>query len=437
MRRLIKNASYVAAMAAVMACSNTSFTGGDNKKAANALPKPTPPTSTATGTVTSTGTNVSSQQLNLSCPNGQGTATLNTAVTGAQNTTVTLVGEFCGVSPSAAPSKLNVLFIIDWSGSMRDNDPDILGTCGRLQAAQTIVQKLQSQFQQGDGILIGVQPFGATAQQGIAPVALSQFSAALTDQVFCRDDAGDTNYDSAFRAATQTLQGLNNGGANVVYFITDGVPDTSGDGQTNAFANPNNTNGGFNTGFINGFGTSTDTSTTTGGVLSPEAQQLQQAYAQGLASAQALRAVPNTTLNALILTDTTGQNNNVPGFTPPAPNDYLTQIAGDASHAKVAANASDLAAQIQQFQTPQGLVLNADSGSGNLNTATLGTQVIKLASVSQEPGKQGVWQFTTEPFKLLGAGTSATENDVTISIKGGDGKTYTATAVINFTVKGN
>ena len=386
------------------------------KPSADAQPQPPAKTGSAkddAGAKIGAGTDATTaKSLAFSCPQGQGDAHLESDVLGATHTLVRLKGEFCGVLPQSTAAPVTIMFVLDWSGSMETNDPLIGGSCGRLAAAQAVLQKIQAAAGPTGKVAVGIVPFGTTALRPVAPVDLASFqSSNLDEQTFCRHDGGTTNYDSAFRAAHQLMTGVS--GTKAVYFITDGEPNTSGDAPQPA-----------RTGFGR-FGNAA------------RIAELRQAYAQGSQSATALRALPDLLFNAIYLTDRTGDNQSVPGFTAPDPETYLQQIAGGAANERTAANAQDLANQIQTFQIPTAAPsLDLATAAGDVSAASFGSHSFKLESLAPKAGQPGVWEFTTEAFPLAG-GHAPTDNAVSISVKGSDGATYKASAVLKYSVDPN
>src|SRR5690349_4994429 len=90
------------------ACNNTSFKSAPNKRAADAV---TPPPA-------------EEKVFRLACQGNQGVARLVQDVKGNARTQVRLEGEFCGIETPVATGTMTVLFIVDYSGSMLNNDPE-------------------------------------------------------------------------------------------------------------------------------------------------------------------------------------------------------------------------------------------------------------------------------------------------------------------------
>lgn len=364
-------------MTLLSACNDTSFKSQNPKRGADVTVKePDRKSSDAT--------------LKLACEDGKGDAHLVTDLKGTEATMVQLEGEFCGIPAGTSTGKLTMLFVVDFSGSMIANDPLVSGSCGRLAAAKAIVTKLEAQSSDNVEIKVGLNPFGASALPGIAPVDLAAFKAQLTPEALCRDDGGDTNYEAAFVAANDTLKATD--GQKVVYFISDGLPTSSGTGPL-------------------------------GGIFADETQ----VYAAGRKAAETLRELQNLTLNTIFVGGSTPG-----GATSVDPQTYLEQITGDKAKVRVVANAEDLAAEILKFDTPDAVALDPDSVAGTVSASAFGKNDIKVASLTLDPAREGVWLFVTEPFALFGDRKKAVDNDVTLTVRGADGKDYKATAVIKF-----
>ncbi len=393
---LLKPAGLVGVVAALSlsaACNDASFKGSGARKGADATVQ-TPEHQDESPISRKT-----DKTLKLACTDGKSDARLVTEVKGAESTTVRLEGEFCGLGSDAKAGKLTVLFVLDYSGSMKFNDPSDAGTCGRLKAGQAILQKLEAAAATGDAdVQVGIQAFSSRSIPGIAPTSLAAFKANLTNDIFCSNDGGETNYEAAFKAAETLLTPVD--GTKVIYFISDGLPTQAGTG------------------------------------LFPAGNDDQQAvYDAGQAAAESLRKnVKDLSFDAIFLGTSTDPGND-PGVPTVDPQTYLEQIAGDKEHVRVVTSADDLAAKIVTFATPTASSsLDTDSVTGTLEAASFDGKTIKLDSLTQVAGRDGVWSFVTESFELLGSADKATNNIVTLSIKGADGKAHTAVAEIKFAI---
>jgi Mg-chelatase subunit ChlD len=371
----------IAAMAAT-ACNDTNFKSDTVKRSGdNAQGK------------------ASEKVLNLECEPGQAKAELITDVQGAVKTTVRLSGEFCGVTTNATSGELTTLFIIDTSGSMQVNDPLVAGSCGRLRAAEAIVKKLEADAANGATVSMGAVHFGGTSTQAVTVRSLAEFKASVTTDTFCRDDGGNTNYEAAFTEATTMMTGVE--GAKAVYFISDGEPTASN-------------------------------------TIVP-IEDVVTLYEVGRKAAETLRQTDqNLVLNAIYIQGTpVGPDPFNPNpIVPPMSNEaYLEQITGSKDRVRLVTNVDEIAAEIITFDTPDVVTLEKDSVAGTIEADGFDSGEITIATLEAHPSKDGVWIFETEPFELYSTTSDTTTNVVTLTIKGSDGKTYTAEAEINFGIE--
>lgn len=336
--------------------------------------------------------------LKLLCEGGKGEARLVTDLKGSEATSVRLEGEFCGIPDGSASAKLTMLFVLDVSGSMRDNDPLVGDSCGRLAAGIAIVNKLEQELRDGVEINVGLLAFGSQALPLVEPQPLASFKTQLTSATLCRDDGRGTNYEAAFAGAKDALDDVE--GNKAVYFISDGLPTESGTGILTG---------------LGGFG---------------DAKAI---YEAGAKAAAELRGLPDLTLNTIFLGAGSGTGGlDTAGYDAQS---YLEEITGDKDRVRLVTSADDLAAEIVKFDTPEAVTLDKDSVSATVSAPAFGKTPIKVASLEPAPGRDGVWTFVTEPFTLFGTKQKAVANEVVLTVKGGDGKDYRATAVINFAVE--
>lgn len=325
------------------------------------------------------------------------------------NVHATVRGAFCPESKN----KLTVLFVVDYSGSMGrhipakgqaevpGNDPQVNGSCGRLRAAQAIIDKIKAEKKAGDTVEIGMVPFaGGIVTKKVMPIAgLDQFAGAVNKDTFCQyvvQDASfgydpqnpggidggagflglfgvdaSTNYKAAFTAAQSVLSGVY--GRKVVYFISDGEPTSGG-------ADP---------------------------------------IAAGVEAGNALRqSVDNLTLNALVL-----------GNVPQAES-VLAQVAGAPERVRRADNADQLAQAILDFPEAS---IDESTGKAWLTVAPYQPRAdLGLRYLKADPSRAGVWIWETQPFVLLGKPGETVANVVEVTALGKDGSTHAATVQINF-----
>jgi hypothetical protein len=281
---------------------------------------------------------------------------------------------------------------------VRGNDPLKAGSCGRLTAGKALIDKLTAAVKGEADIEVGVSIFGDQAESTVPLGPLSSFASHLTADEFCGADAGATNYEAAFTEARDLLAGVD--GPKVVYFVSDGMP--------------------------------TRANATAGFTSRPGDDVVRGIYDAGKAAAGALRKLDGLTLNTLFINvDPTGVDPNLPSDLDPKT--YLEDITGDKDHVRVVTAASDLAAQIVSLDTPSAASLDATSVKGTVVAAKFAQRDVQVASVEKDPSREGVWTFETAPFELNGDAGRLVDNTITFTVKGADGKDYTATAIVHYT----
>lgn len=389
MRNLLLMTCFAAVMP-IAGCNNTSFKSEPIKRAAD-VEVPPPPVD---------------KVFKLQCEGDQGTAQLVKDVTGDARTKVRLEGEFCGITSEVTGGSLAVMFLVDHSGSMKENDPPEAGSCGRLKAAEALVNRLEALEAPGVEIKVGLLPFGDFALSGVLPIPLAQFKTELTTRRFCSIDGGATNYESAFYQAQKQLAAVD--GPKAVYLISDGLPTRAGRDMADFLA-PSPTAG-----------------TTRDYLIKVENE--------GVKAAQALRASDNSlTLNAVFLGAAKIEDPTLSSGTDPQ--QYLEQVTGSKDRVRLVNGADDLAAEIVSLDTPDVLTVDESSVKGVIEAAAFGQRAIKIATFDQHPSREGVWTFATEPFDLYGAEGREVDNVVTLTIKTSDGKEHKATANLTFAIE--
>lgn len=294
-------------------------------------------------------------------------------VTGANGTTIIFRGQFC-TSELSAPktSEVNFIYVTDFSGSMQDSsggaDPKRLdGTCGRLDAAKAIATKLKQLSTSTDprkaapSIKAANITFGTNALISAALSPLDSFIAtSLTSDQFCGSSLGGTNYQTALQTAYDLASSLS--GTTYVYFVSDGIPTSSG----------------------TGFGVSNDRDI---------------AKLKGREAAQKLTSVPNLILNIVYL------KYPYSGVSAAAedPIPYLQTLLPPNSSGglKVANNAGDLVGQVGLIDLPQPGSLSQVNSMGILeaNGSQRGTFGVRVQPIDPT---QGLWRFETDAIPLQG-----------------------------------
>ena len=317
----------------------------------------------------------------------------------------TITGEFC----PTITHELNILFIVDNSGSMgrhldtetmseqTGNDPQTVDgnsqpTCGRLRAARAVIRKFQEDAYKDLKTTISVISFAsdvvATSSIKTLDEALSE--SLISEKIFCETVIqgwqysqpggltvpginSSTNYQAPLNRAQTMLKDVT--GQKLVYFITDGNPNTPG----------------------------------------PEANGIALGIAAGL---QLRNAVPDLSINAMFLK----------ALNPDEAKNILAQLTGSQDRVLIADNPDDLEKKIVEFP-PVGF--SPDSAKAVLNVAPYPEEQLKVGVVA-DPQKIGTWVYKTQPFILQGKSGDVVDNVVAISAQGLDGKEYRATITIQY-----
>jgi hypothetical protein len=333
----------------------------------------------------------------------------------SRNRVVTTVkGEFCPQSTKV----LTVLFVVDFSGSMgrhvpetgggelAGNDPQVAGSCGRLRAAQAILERIAKTSQPGDKIQLGMMPFaGGIVTNRMIPITdVASFASKVSKDSFCQYVVQDssfgydpanpggmngasvggllgylgiggvdasTNYSAAFKAAQTILTPVY--GRKVAYFISDGQPTSGG------------------------------------------ADPIMAGVAAGI---QLRQSVNNLELNGLYL-----------GAPNVAAEDVLAQVAGSVDRVRRAENADDLAKEILSFPDA---TIDSKSGKAFLTVAPYPKNDLGLQYLNKDGARASIWVYETQPFVLLGTPGKSVLNLVEVTALGEDGTSYRAVVKINY-----
>lgn len=287
---------------------------------------------------------------------------------------VQVEGELC----PRAFGKLTVVFVVDFSGSMKTADPrSILSlfSCGRAKAATAILDRLKKDARSGDDVQVSFVSFGNSAKIESAPKPLKQFGANTFN--FCGYENENTNYKAAFDKTVEALNTIQ--GNKVVYFISDGMPTIGGTGQPSE----------------------TDAEGTH--------------KAAGLTAANALRAsVPNMTLNAIYLDTGSGGA---------AAQTYLGQVTADPNRVKIAKDAAGLADKIVELSIPK-IELKAGSLTAELTAPGYPNATLKVLDFKKDPAKPSSWIFKTDVFKLNAKPGQTVDNTLTLKALDDKGATH-------------
>lgn len=315
------------------------------------------------------------------CDGGsQGSGTIS----GPSGAKVRVAGELCPVR--TAQSALNIVFVVDYSGSMTGfsegpNDPG--DNCGRMQAANALLQKFSGPEYKDHQLQFALVGFSNSANVRLGFQSLPSMQGTINPAIWCGSDspAAMTNYRAAFEVTQQLI--ANTPGRVVIYFISDGSP------------------------------------TTGGGFMGSPAQA-------GLTAAQTLRSsrpADDLILNAVFLGYKSGQATD--------PKGYLDMITGDPNRVRLVNGADGLVEAVKQLDVGNATIAQTDV-KANL-TVDGKIEPISIQSVLPHKNKAGVFIYMTEPFVLNGKEGKAVSNTVDIVAKTDSGEEVKSAAVIQFT----
>jgi len=332
-----------------------------------------------------------SKVLSITCdPSAPAVTTAPVSVDAPGRENLVIEGEVC----PRGYGELTVLFVVDFSESMLrlkgrsgewidGNDLMKNGSCGRLKAAQAIYDAIKGRRLEEDNVKIGILPFSSKVveQKIIIPKDFSRFSQHLDAASFCGAE-GLTNYKSALDGAAEILRNIK--GNKAVYFITDGLP----------------------TAILNADGT-------------PE-KSVDDAALLGKRAADRIReSIEQLALSAVFL----GSAEEVANFDPKA---YLESITGDANRVRFVDRSEDLASEVTKLGIPS-IDVQSDSAVATLEIPGAAPIKLKITSIKKTPGKDGTYTFTTEPFTIAGAATTA---NFSFSIKAANGQEQKVSAQV-------
>ncbi len=299
---------------------------------------------------------------------------------GPKGTIVRVSGEFC--PKKVLSGNVSITFIVDHSGSMEGapnegpNDQTMNGSCGRLKAAEKIVEKFSTM--PDVTVRAGVIGFSNSARVQVEPTDLAKMKTSLTSAVFCGSDAKTalTNYGAALRAAKAQLSD-SVATTQLIYFISDGSP-------------------------------------TTGGV---------DPRSEGLAAARELRALPGITLYSLFVGYKTGGAVN--------PQEYLNQISGDASLVRVTSNAEELVKAVEGLDTPS-IDIDRANITATIKIGDSAPQALAIEKLVKRADQINRFTWSTAAFELSGEPGTPMLNKVEVTAKTSFGDTLSTAANITF-----
>lgn len=351
-------------------CNTNSFKGSE--KRAGSAPSPTPAVPVQTTQVSN---GVTGANLSLSCAQSEDSqvSPIEVVRRPGQALQIQLHGDICPQSTH----NLSILFIIDWSGSMAENDPGSGSSCGRFDAMQAIVQAVRQQRQQGDNVKAGFIGFNERVASQENFQDFEAFAGSLDGSKICSHQ-GSTSYVAAFEGAEAMLRNVT--GRKVIYFISDGYPTVG--------------------------------RTTLNEWLSSDSDADDPAK-DGIAAGQHLRdSITDVTMNGLLL-----------GTDGAAARQVLADAMGAADRVRLVNDANQLATEIMKFPSSD-LVDGTGRCTLNKNSQSAG---VALQSFGRNSSLAGVWTYTGQPVIALSATEPDGEISFAVSANDQDGKVLTST----------
>lgn len=276
--------------------------------------------------------------------------------------------------------KVRVLFVVDASGSMADNDPVKGGSCGRLAAAQAVVGAVKKGLKEGDVMEVGVVSFASRAN---VESELVTGTAALTAAAFCKQE-DQTNYKAGFEAARGVVAtAMQKENVPVTtYLLSDGLPNLGTEESDADFAK-----------------TETD----------------------GADAAKRL-ADEGATLNAVFLApDAEIRDHAV---------EYLTKVTGDAARVRITESASDLASKITELQIPAPTLVSESAEAVLEASGHSDILDVEVTGGNAGAGQAETVTVATKEFSLAKSGKVPQKAVVRIRLRNADGQWGTATAIL-------
>ena len=314
---------------------------------------------------------------------------------GKKDHKVRLSGEWC--PKIEQKSAATVLFVIDRSGSMTGgggeapNDPTQGSSCGRLKAAEKIMEKLNNA--KNAKIRAGVVTFSNGAVTRAPVGSLSSVEDSINETIFCGADTGlvaKTNYQAAFDEAAKNLSGED--GSKIVIFISDGSP----------------------------------TLFTGGNVGAPITSEVRaESEEKGLSAAEKLRGIDGVTLFALFL----GYKGTGDG-TAADPKGYLEKVAGGPDNVRLTKDADGLVDAAANLGLPLDQI-KISGAKGTLVNLT-GEKSVAVEKVERHPKEEGRFIWYTEPFIFAGTPNKGELNTLTVTASASSGEKLKTVSEVTF-----
>lgn len=304
----------------LLGCNSTEFRGKKREEVVAPQPKPTPLPKVEEST---------EHTINFTCRD-VGNGVLATRIDLKKSDTIVVEGDFCPDADLRIEEK-TVLFLVDFSGSMRVNDPLVNESCKRYEALQSAIQKIAASPNADRFIKVGVVGFETDSKKIVNLSIPSNVSNQITARNLCVY-GGSTNYQDAFNQSYDMIRGLP--GTKDIYFISDGLPTVSSFDSV-AKQRVENDEYRISSVEIENLGFQKDAP----GTLAAE---------NGLSAARYLREqVSGTNIIAFFLK---GEDNNTSiGAPVDNPTKYLAAITGNPLNVKLVERASELVTEISDF----------------------------------------------------------------------------------------
>ena len=282
-----------------------------------------------------------------------------------------LSGELCPVSSSS----VHILFVLDFSDSMRTNDPTVgvgaAASCGRSKAVSAIIEKMTASRGKDDKVSASIVGFGTAASEVSGEVDLAQFKPSA--EALCRSNSGSTNYRAAFELAAQKLAASTKT-AKIMYFISDGLPTAGGIMTTPVFIDP------------------FDPYATINAMNQAAAMNQDVHFRAGVDAAASLRSqFPAMVFNAMLL-------QSAAVALPYDPAVYLSQLTNDASRVRIVSQASQLAESAVQLLTVP-VSLDAGNVDASVSNDSGARETLTMRQLLQSQDTKSKWIFGTSDFK--------------------------------------
>lgn len=181
-------------------------------------------------------------------PDIRGDGTHNVPMTDDDTLSVSLRGTVC--QPATQPR--DIVFVIDTSQSMHQNDRYSGGTCGRAEAVASVINNIRHP----EKTRIGLVTFGSSVTETTGRLlAYDQFVSSMfyQESILCESD-GNTSYRAALAQSVAILSSSQPQSSREVYFISDGEPSTgqSGIEEASILKDPNGINATIATMMVDG-----------------------------------------------------------------------------------------------------------------------------------------------------------------------------------------